>query len=184
MSQTVLWQCVDRPLLEFFQWADDREVVLRGEVVGDMNGILGRVRYRVRVGADQVTQGVRIHFWSDTGHRHLHLDRSQSDLWKVDGIARPDLADATDVDIGITPATNTLPLRRFDLAVGESRDLVAAWVQFPILSVVPAHQRYTRIAEHRYLYQSLDSGYQAELVVRGDGLVVQYADIWHMLTIP
>ena len=183
MSRTVLWQCVAHPMLEFFQWTNDPEVVLRGEVVGNINGIPGRVRYRVRVGANHVTQGVRIHFWSDAGHRHLHLDRSQSDSWKVDGVMRPDLGDATDVDIGITPATNTLPLRRFGLAVGESRDLVAAWVQFPTLSVVAAHQRYTRTADDRYRYQSLDSGYQAELIVRGDGLVVKYADIWHMLTI-
>lgn len=47
---------------------------------------------------------------------------------------------------------------------------------------MPAHQRYTRVAERRYLYESLDSGYQAELTVQDDGIVVQYADIWRTLT--
>lgn len=182
MRETVLWQRLDRSSIEFSQWEWDRAVVFGGEVVGDLNGALGRVKYQVRVGEDQFTRGARIHLWSNRGHHQLHLFRSYTGEWQANGRARPDLTDATDVDIGVTPATNTLPLRRFRLAVGESRDLVAAWVRFPTLSVVPAYQRYTRIATNRYLYESLESGYRAELTVQNDGIVVQYADIWRMLT--
>ena len=179
---TVLWQCLDRPTLEFFQWTDDHEVAMRGEVVGDIGGIPGRVKYQVRTGSDWLTRVVRIQFRFDTGGRYLHLSRNLHGQWHVNGTKRPDLANVTDVDIGVTPATNTLPIRRFRLAVGESRNLVAAWVQFPALSVTPAHQRYTRIAADRYLYESLDSGYQAELTVQNDGIVVQYANVWRVLT--
>lgn len=182
MSQAVLWQRLDRPTLEFAQWTVDREVILRRDVVGDMNGVPGRVMYRVRVGDDQLTRVVRVHLWSDSGNRHLYLCRSHQGQWQANGIARPDLADATDVDIGVTPATNTLPIRRFRVAVGESCELVAARVQFPALSVIPARQRYTRIGADRYLYESLESRCWAELTVRDDGIVVQYGDIWRTLT--
>ena len=36
-----------------------------------------------------------------------------------------------DVDLGITPVTNTLPIRRLHLAIGETRAVTAAWLQFP-----------------------------------------------------
>lgn len=181
MSRIAMWQRLDRPALECVQWTVGRELVLRGDVVGDIHGLLGRVAYRVRVGGDLLTRAARIHLWSDSANRHLQLSRNREGRWQANGLDRPDLADATDIDIGVTPATNSLPIRRFRLAVGASRDLVAAWVQFPTLSVIPAHQRYTRIATDRYLYESRDSGYQAELTVQEDGMVVQYADIWRTL---
>lgn len=93
------------------------------------------------------------------------------------------MAAARDVDIGVTPSTNILPLRRFRLAVGESCDLMAAWIQFPALSVHSARQRYTRIAADRYWYESLGSGFRATLTVGDDGMVVQYADLWRRLSV-
>ena len=68
-----MWQRLDRPSLEFLQWAADHEVVLRGEVVGDIDGHLGRVRYRVRAGDDWLTRVVRIQLWSPSGVRDLRL---------------------------------------------------------------------------------------------------------------
>jgi uncharacterized protein len=52
----------------------------------------------------------------------------------------------TDVDLAITPATNTLPVRRLNLNVKESREVRAAWIRFPDLSVQPLVQRYTRLS--------------------------------------
>ena len=42
-----------------------------------------------------------------------------------------------DVDLSISPSTNTLPIRRLELEVGEKKDIVAAWVRFPDLSIEP-----------------------------------------------
>jgi len=101
--------------------------------------------------------------------------------WSRDGVAQreqPDLADCVDVDLGISPSTNTLPIRRLNLAVGESRELTAAWVRFPELTVEPLAQRYTRLAERRYRYESIVSGFTAELEVDDLGLVINYEGIW------
>ena len=38
-----------------------------------------------------------------------------ADGWTVDGATRPDLAGAIDIDIVLTPFTNTLPIRRHPL---------------------------------------------------------------------
>jgi hypothetical protein len=113
-------------------------------------------------------------------HR-LRLLRTRDGQWRVDDMARPDLKGASDVDIGASPSTNALPIRRLRLAIGQSHDLMTAWVLFPSLTVSPSHQRYTRVAERRYRYESLDTGYQAEITVQNDGIVVQYDNIWRLL---
>ena len=63
-----------------------------------------------------------------------------------------------DVDLGMTPSTNTSVIRRLGLAVDRSAELTAAWVRFPGLTVEPLRQRYTRVATHGYLYESLREG--------------------------
>jgi hypothetical protein len=181
LKETIIWKRFDRPSLEFFQCETDQGFILRGNVVGDIDGLLGQVIYRVRADSDSLTGTVRIQLLSHSGPRYLRLSRNPQGQWHANGTERPDLVDATDVDIGVTPSTNTLPIRRFHLAVGASRDLVAAWIRFPELSVIPVRQRYTRVTKDQYLYESLDSGYQAKLTVQNDGLVVHYADIWRAL---
>jgi hypothetical protein len=61
-----------------------------------------------------------------------------------------------DLDLGSTPATNTIPIRRLALEIGETTDITVAWVRFPELDVVASEQRYTRLATDRWRYQSGD----------------------------
>ena len=82
------------------------------------------------------------------------------------------------LDFEISPATNTLPIRRLDPKMGETRDIRVAWVRFPELRVEPTRQRYTRVAERRYRFENLDSGYSVEILVDDAGLVLEYPDLW------
>ena len=83
-----------------------------------------------------------------------------------------------DVDLQVTPATNTLPIRRLQLGVGESAETDALWVRFPELALERLPQRYTRTGEFRYTYESRGGAFRAELEVDAQGLVVRYGDIW------
>ena len=38
--------------------------------------------------------------------------------------------------------------------------------------------RYTRVAERRYRFEHLDSGYSVEILVDDAGLVLEYPDLW------
>lgn len=80
-----------------------------------------------------------------------------------------------DVDLGITPATNTLPIRRLNLPIGETRAVTAAWVRFPDLQIEPLPQHYTRLDRQRYRYESGDGAYTTEIVVDERSLVTHYA---------
>ena len=86
---------------------------------------------------------------------------------------------AEDIDIEITPFTNSLPVRRLNLAAGESAEIEAAYVAFPELTVGPARQRYSCLERagptgSRYRYENPASGFTAELELDRDGLVLDY----------
>jgi uncharacterized protein len=101
----------------------------------------------------------------------------QDGVWIVDGKKRTDLGECTDVDIEASPVTNTIPIRRTSLKVGDRVDLTAAWVRFPSLVVEPLEQSYERLGARKYLYRSA-SGFTAELNTNDFGLVTRYDDIW------
>ncbi len=115
--------------------------------------------------------------------REIELRRDASGAWTHGGAPAPDLDGCSDVDLGWTPATNTLPIRRLGLHNGEAATISAAWVRFPELDVVAAMQRYTRIRDVRWRYQS--GAYDFELGVDpGTGLVLAYGDdLWRAVTI-
>ena len=82
----------------------------------------------------------------------------------------------------MTPATNTLRIRRLDLSIGKSESVTVAWVKFPELTVQPLFQRYTRTAKNTYRYES-DTGFLAEIVVDDLGLVIAYSGGWERITV-
>lgn len=135
------------------------------------------VRYTIACDAAWQTRDVAVDCAIGLRQRILLLTAADG-KWGIEGQPlRADLDGCVDVDLGVTPATNTLPIRRLSLAVGESREVVAAWVRFPELEVRPLVQRYTRLGEHTYRYES-DTGFSAELTVDDLGLVISYPQGW------
>jgi len=98
------------------------------------------------------------------------------------GSARPDLAGAIDVDLSITPLTNTLPIRRLHLDAGQSADIRVVHVVLPDFTVTTDPQRYTCIEPgRRWRYDSLDSDFTREIEVDDDGLVITYPGLFRRL---
>jgi len=87
-----------------------------------------------------------------------------------------------DIDIWPTPFTNSFPIRREPMAVGERRQFRMTWVFAPDLTVYPQPQAYTRLAERLYLFENLDgSGFRAELRVDEDGVVLDYPGLFRRI---
>lgn len=98
--------------------------------------------------------------------------------WQRNGLPAPELDGCTDIDLGISPSTNALPINRLGVPIGDSRQIRAAWVQFPQCTVEPAQQSYERLATTQYRYRSLSSGFTALIEVDDSGLPIDYSSVW------
>jgi uncharacterized protein len=112
--------------------------------------------------------------------RSLRLQANGQGHWRHrDGPAIDYLNGCLDVDIWPTPFTNTFPIRREPMAVGERREFHMAWIFAPELTVHAKPQAYTRLAERLYLFENLDGGgFKAELPVDEDGIVLDYPKLF------
>lgn len=101
----------------------------------------------------------------------------------VQGRPLPALDGCLDIDIWPTPFTNTFPIRRRPMAVGERVEFRMAWVSAPALTVEPKPQAYTRLADRRYRFDMLDgSGFSADLPVDDEGLVLDYPGLFERMS--
>ena len=152
----------------------DNGLSLVGTVLGAEAGQPVRIEYRVLADREGLTTAAHVRDLRGFGTRTIALERTAKGGWTVDGAATGALRGCTDVDLGCSPSTNTLPIRRLRIAIGASHTIKAAWVRFPELEVVKAAQTYSRLDEFTYRFSS--DGFEAELTVDDDGLVTQYAD--------
>jgi uncharacterized protein len=116
--------------------------------------------------------------------RSLNLQTDGQGHWRHrDGDPIAELDGCLDIDIWPTPFTNTFPIRRDPMKIGERQQFRVAWIAAPALAVHPQVQAYTRLAERLYFFESLDgSGFTAELAVDEDGIVLDYPDLFRRVT--
>ena len=123
--------------------------LLEGLVLVPIDEGPARCEYRVEADASWGTRSARVDVQHPVSGRSVELRRS-GDQWLVNEVHEPALDGCTDIDLRVTPATNTLPIRRLALAVGDASTLRAAWVGFPDLAAVaspvgmPGHRKRRR----------------------------------------
>ena len=180
LIRTLVWRRIDLPGAEYFElWGEDGGGWrLDGRVVLARGGRPFQASYRVVCDADWGTRAVNL--LAREGDRELALELSvdAEQRWWSGGRELPTLRGCSDVDLGFTPSTNTLPIRRSGLAVGESTKVDVAWVSFPELEIQPDQQAYTRLAEGAYRYEEVDGSYEAAIEADELGFVTRYADRW------
>lgn len=152
-----VWRCVPRPGREHCRLLADG---LAGDVVIDQCAF----SYRVAVDSSWRTRSLRVSGFVGSSPFALSLDA-------------PLPEGCIDVDLGFTPSTNTLPIRRLGLRVGEEAPVSAWWLRYPALTLERLDQTYRRLSEFTWRYSSA-SGFTAELGVDEYGMVREYEGGW------
>lgn len=177
MSQVRRWRRLDVPAIEDFE---EDGPTFRGRVSVEED-VPWSVEYLVMFDERWVTLAAEATVHRAGDSRHLALMRAPTGTWVANGREIEDCRGPLDVDLGVTPSTNTSVIRRLGLAVGGREELTATWVRFPELTVEPLRQRYTRLGERTYRYESLRDGvvaFHARLEVDATGLVEHYEGLF------
>lgn len=174
-----IWRWVQSPGLERFEFLRiGAEWLFRGTILTFGNGDPAEARYEIACDRSFRTKHASISIVDSSGERSLKIE-TQKGRWYENGRENQRVNGAIDIDLGWSPSTNTLPIKRLNLEIGQSSgEFTAAWVHFPELTLQPLPQEYLRVAERQYRYCSRGGTFTANLTVDDNDLVVDYEGFW------
>jgi len=183
MPTDLQWEALDWPGLE--------HVVVSSDAAGfraDGQLVLGppvgpaSVSYQLSCDANWRVAGLTITAANSAGTRTLALIAGGDAHWLADGQPRPDLDGCIDLDISLTPLTNTLPIRRLAWTPARAQELDVVYVSAPDLTARRVSQCYTLLRpeadDNTSLYRYESGSFSADLTVDGDGFVTDYPGLW------
>jgi uncharacterized protein len=148
-------------------------------VLGIEEGEAFRLHYRLWLNLQWQVISFRIgHLLYGAEYR---FSRDANDSWMRDDLLGNDEGQwegCTDLDISCTPFTNSLPIRRLKLEIGQSADINVLFVECPQLRIKTARQRYERLSELEYRFTSLDVDFTATVTVDAEGFVTDYPGLF------
>ncbi len=181
-SGPILWQRLDVPGHDVARLEEVEEgAELRGMAVFHDEAGPTALRYTVRCDAEWRSTEATVDGWCGARAVELRISRTRAGGWTVNGVPHPAVAGCVDLDLNFTPATNLLPLRRLDLAVGQAAEVRSAWLEWPAAVLTPLTQRYVRRSVTEYDYEAdLPEAAKFVAVLRVDpgGWVLDYGGLW------
>ena len=175
-AREVVWSALRWPGVEHVSISVHHgELSAAGRGIAVLDGVPTHVAYTLRTDQTGATRCVEITVSGPFPMRTRTLHADGEGHWRDDAGPLPDLDGCLDVDISFTPCTNTMPIRRLALAVGEARDIDVAYLSVPRLTVSRARQRYRRL-DCGYRYES--GRFAADLTVDDADVVIDYPDLW------
>ncbi len=179
VQHTLLWNGIAGRSLEHCQVeSSDAGTEVRSVVVGGESDRLFRAAYQISVDADWVTRSFGLDYFFDGRRLHTRFEREADGSWLQDGERSERFLDCTDVDIALTPFTNTLPIRRLGLRAGESREISVIHCDPQDGGIRPLRQRYTCLSTSEYRYENVPNDFSATIQLDPSGFVLHYPGLF------
>ena len=181
--ESILWRGFVLPGHEACRlFAQDSRWYLDGTAVFSYNQQPCRLDYQVVSDTAWRTLSASVEGWCGDAVIRIQIKTDPAQRWWLNEVEQPQVFGCIDVDLNFSPSTNLLPIRRLDLAVGETADVRAAWLRFPSFQLEPLSQQYRRLGETAYRYESSGGQFVADLKVNRSGFVIDYPGIWQFET--
>jgi uncharacterized protein len=182
MAAEVMWRALRWPGTERVVLAQGpHESRAHSVALVVLGGRAYQISYELVCGSD----GGARHFAAEVSglsfQRRVELTSDGDGRWRNgDGRRLVELDGCLDIDLSVTPLTNTPAIVRLGLVAGAKRDLMAAYVEAPDLSCRAASQSYEclRRDEGGGTYRYRSGSFQADLAVGADNLVMNYPGLW------
>jgi hypothetical protein len=183
MERNLIWSRLDASGMEHLHLTQNSHgITANGLILVVQENVPYRIQYTVHCDTSWHVREVHVTLL-ENNTPGIHVRTNGKGHWTTDTNERlPSLDGCIDVDISATPFTNTVAMQRLQLAPEEVAEITVAYINIPTMQLTAVTQRYTCIDSDeetgRYQYAGYPSGYQAELTVDRDKLVIAYPELF------
>ena len=178
-GKTIIWRRLDLPGHESARmFLTTSRRILMGTAVFLHDREPCRLNYVVKCDKKWNAVSATIDGWVGRNTIEIEIAVGVDHTWRLNKRRCDAVRGCIDLDLNFSPLTNTLPIRRLNLEVGQTARVRAAWLKFPSFELAPLAQVYSRVSNWKYRYES--PGFTTELEVDEAGFVIHYPDLWRI----
>ena len=167
MQKNILWTGIEYHSMEnCLLTVTDQGSEIISSIIGAYANKLYKVAYRITTNR----------YWETT---FFEITAQLDDMvWSVNGRPGEKFNGCIDIDISLTPFTNTLPINRLNLSEKEEKQIDVLYVDVLAREIKPVQQKYRKLSKTDYQYENVPNDFEALLSVDDLGLVVKYPGLF------
>jgi hypothetical protein len=176
------WKGLDDPTVEHCTIIRSTgNIVVKSKIEGLVNNVHTIAEYELQLTTSWIVYSVDLNINNDNTKQSVKLMHNKAGEW-TDASMRVvhELDGCIDIDISLTPFTNTLPVKRLCFKTGESRELKMLYIDLHSFDVKAQPQRYTYLGNNHFVFEALDTGYKNEITFTPDGFVRNYPGLFEL----
>ncbi|WP_205511239.1 putative glycolipid-binding domain-containing protein [Longitalea arenae] len=147
-------------------------------IIGSYQGKIYQVAYEIKTNAHWETVFVAIRSRHSNQMQTIQLQGDGKGNWVMDGKEAEQFNGCIDVDISLTPFTNTLPIRRLKLQNQQEQVIQVVYFDLMEQRMAPVRQQYRRLSATEYRYENIPNDFESNIVVDESGFVVDYPSLF------
>jgi uncharacterized protein len=152
--------------------------LISSTIVGSYDGKIYQVSYHIKTNSHWETVFLEINYRYSNHSQLIQFEGDGKGNWKQDGKNAARFNGCVDVDIALTPFTNTLPIRRLQLQEQQSQEIQVIYCDLLDQKIMPVHQKYTCLSATAYHYENIPNDFEATIQVDDSGFVVDYPSLF------
>lgn len=151
---------------------------INSAIVGRYEQKIYRIEYLIKANDKWETTSFQLKTQVSNKREVLNYYSDGKGNWTKNGKPVNEFNDCIDIDIPLTPFTNTLPINRLKLSIHESRQIKVLYLDLLNDEIKPVRQTYTRLSQNQYKYENVPNDFEAIITVDESGFVVDYPDLF------
>lgn len=161
-------------------FSEDSKHFLEGTAIFVDEKKFCKLDYRIECDETWKTLSAKVSGFVGDEMIEIEIATEPNGTWTMNGEEISAVQNCIDVDLNFSPVTNTLPIRRLNLQIGEKAEVRAAWLRFPSFKLELLEQIYERNGENKYAYESANGAFRTEIETDELGLATRYGDFWEV----
>lgn len=160
--------------------ASNTDITISSAIAGTVDEKAFEVNYSLLLDSGWSAKEVYIEYIIDGTPQSWHYV-NMAGGWLGGNDAQPLHCDCIDVDISVTPFTNSLPINRLKLQPGQTAQIEVLYFDVMARNVFTTRQIYTCADERTYKFEVTDGSFTAVLTIDGDGMVTGYPGLFERM---
>jgi hypothetical protein len=182
MQKNILWRGIANQSLENCILTSTKNYIeINSVIIGLHEQVIYKVEYFIKTNKDWEATFFEIKSTLAGENQSFGFESDGKGNWITNGKPAEQFNGCIDIDISLTPFTNTLPINRLNLSENERQKINILYIDILNRQIKPVQQHYTRLSKYKYKYENVPNDFEAIITVDEFGLIVNYPELFERI---